>query len=195
MREIWRILCWPFHFLAQGKWPHVDWDNKSWTPENPTEIALAGTDLADGPCAVIYGVLGDLDHMAKSYKLRHYNANLMCDLRPANREETVRASLYNNFDRDAQWPQKLYSSEQWRALYDGHVYIGCSRLGASSITIWNPMSCILSFWARISISWALFFRSSFSTSCLAALVRIWPTYGSRSVNSISVSTHNRNTII
>ena len=132
MREIWRILGWLFHFLAQGKWPHVDWNNKAWTPENPTGIALAGTDLADGLCAVIYGLLGDLDHMAKSYKLRHYNANLMCDICPANREETVRAFLYNNFDRDAQWPQKLYSSEQWRALYDGHVLHWLFTIGGVS---------------------------------------------------------------
>ena len=35
MQEIWRIMCWSFYFLAEGRWPDVDWNNAPWTDAHP----------------------------------------------------------------------------------------------------------------------------------------------------------------
>ena len=70
MQEIWRILTWSFHFLALGKWPHVDPYNKSWDADKVGLRELAGMELADGLRGVIYAVKGDLDHLAKRVKIK-----------------------------------------------------------------------------------------------------------------------------
>ena len=119
MMEVWRILCWSFYFLSKGTWPDVDWFNQPWGDDRPSERALAGQALAGGFCAVVFSLLGDLDHLAKAYKLRHYNANAMCELCPAHRDSSHRPRLYNNFDRDATWHKEQFTARQWRALYVG----------------------------------------------------------------------------
>ena len=119
MQEIWRILCWSFYFLGEGRWPHLDWNSAPWTDAHPFFRDRAGEYLADGLKAIIYSLKGDLDHLTKAYKLRHYNSNLMCDACPANRMPINRRLLYNNFDMDCLWPSQMYSLDQWKAEYAG----------------------------------------------------------------------------
>ena len=113
------MVTWSFYWLYKGKWPDVDCFGVPWTDDSPMEKTLAGTELADGLCAFIYSLKGDLDYFARTLKLRHYNANHMCDMCPASRLLDDRTLLYNNFDRDARWMHMTYSSRQWTALYEG----------------------------------------------------------------------------
>ena len=62
---------------------------------------------------------GGLYYFAKRLKLRHYNANAVCDLCPANRDPGNRCNLYNNLSADASWMRNLYTEAQRRALYVG----------------------------------------------------------------------------
>ena len=117
--EMWRIMCWSLHWLYKGRWPPVDCYGKPWARERTADIALADTELADGLFCPLLALKGDLDYFAKSLKLRHYNANEMCDLCPAHRYESDKAGLYNNFSASATWPHKCYTSTAWRALYIG----------------------------------------------------------------------------
>ena len=100
--------------VSRGEWPRVDWIQDEWEPENIAERELAGQPLADGMCALILCLKGDLDHVAKSWKLRHYNADEMCDFCPANRQETSRHLLYNIVTPDAKWPERQYTATEWR---------------------------------------------------------------------------------
>lgn len=129
MRELWRITTWSLHWLAMGVWPEVDWFGKKWTASHPAERDLAGKKLADGFFGCVYSLKGDLEQLSLKYKLRHFNANQMCDLCPAHRDETDRPFLYCNFDRDAQWPKALYTSDEWRKLYEGKFIHYLFRLG------------------------------------------------------------------
>ena len=106
--EIWKILLWSLHWLYMGVWPPVDHNFQPF-PEGSSDAKLARQPLADGYCAVLYTIKGDLDFYAKVLKLRHYNADLMCDLCPANRSEGDREHLYNNFSADAKWMKELYT--------------------------------------------------------------------------------------
>ena len=114
-----------------------------------SDLEMAGKPLADGMRALILCVKGDLDHVAKSWKLRHYNADELCDLCPANRQESNREMLYNNFSSDAKWPGMQYSEKDWRALYSGHFLhwifwlVGVSNLSIEpdELHVWH-LACL-----------------------------------------------------
>ena len=93
-REIWRVVSWSLHFAYLGKWPHVDPDGIPWTPDRPTDLAMAKQDLAGGHFLVLYSLKGDSDHYAKEMRLRHYNSNALCDTCPAGRDEADKPNLY-----------------------------------------------------------------------------------------------------
>ena len=116
--EIWKVLLWSLHWLYIGKWPHVDHNFKAWEPKS-SQQKIAGTYLADGLRAIIYGIKGDLDFFAKTLGLRHYNANDMCELCPAHRNIEDRNMCYNNFAADAKWKRVLFTYVQWLAIHLG----------------------------------------------------------------------------
>lgn len=118
--ESWRIMTWSLHWLYMGQWPKVDWHGRAWGPDRPSDLNNAGKPLADGMFGVILAIKGDLEYFAKSLGLRHYNAMQMCDLCPANRCESDRSMLYNNFASDARWKDMEYDIASWKALYEGH---------------------------------------------------------------------------
>ena len=103
--------------MGRGVWPPVDWHARAWTSANPYERDMAGKALAGPYFGCVYSLTGDLEHFAKALQLRHFNANHMCDLCPANRDEGDRSMLYNNFGRDARWKLQCYSAHEWRSLY------------------------------------------------------------------------------
>ena len=124
MEQIWVRICWSFHWLYMGEWPRVDWDMNDWTDDNADARDMAGEPLADGMCGVILCLKGDLDHVAKSWKLRNYNANLMCDFCPCNRNEDDRGMLYNHVHRirngqTCNTPQKNGENYMMTSVYTG----------------------------------------------------------------------------
>ena len=117
--DMWRVVTWSLHWLYMGVWPPVDWYGRAWTETHRSEKELGDSKLADGLFGVLFSLKGDLDYFAKNLKLRHYNANLMCDLCPANRCVDDRTLLYNNFSEDAAWKTQTYDAAAWRLLYLG----------------------------------------------------------------------------
>ena len=163
-QEIWRVLCWSIHWLGQGVWPPVDMFGERW-PAGSADRARGGKALAGGFRACLYALKGDLDYYAKTLKLRHYNANAMCDLCPAHRDVHDPANLYNNFVVGAAWKRSLYTEDEWRALYRGrflhyvftlqgvsqhclepdelHVlHLGCSQYTCGSVLYLLCMECL-----------------------------------------------------
>ena len=56
MDEAWRIVCWSFRALFEGKFPSVDHLGRRYTArDDPDDFALAGTLLAEGRCCVLWG--------------------------------------------------------------------------------------------------------------------------------------------
>ena len=117
MEAVWKKLTWSFYFLSKGIWPTVDENMMPWTAASPSERSLSGKPLAGGLFAVIVSLKGDLDHNARALGLRHYNSNLMCEYDGAHRDVSDPTMLYNNFKREAQWPNRQYTEEEWRDLY------------------------------------------------------------------------------
>ena len=117
--QLWTVLSWSFSSLAKGRWPSVDWNGESYPPDS-SEARLGGTFLADGLRGILFSIKGDLDFLAKTLHLRHYNSFQMCELCPADRG-TDRRYMYNNFPADAVWKERLHSLADWRALYGGDV--------------------------------------------------------------------------
>eukprot|EP00959_Pyramimonas_sp_CCMP1952_P182770 3822151-Pyramimonas_sp.AAC.1 len=82
-----------------------------------TDGRLAGERLAGGHFLVLLSLKGDLDYYAKTLRLRHYNANDLCDLCPARRGSRLRALEFTNFGPDAAWKTTPYTRQEWRSLY------------------------------------------------------------------------------
>jgi len=114
--ELWRVLIWSFHWMFMGKWPPVDWNFNPYPPGS-SEASLAGQDLAGGYCGVLFTIKADLDFLAKTLGLRHYNSKTPCELCPAHRDTNDKKMLYNNFSADASWMKSLYDIKDWRSLY------------------------------------------------------------------------------
>ena len=77
MEEVWKVLCWSYKALYSGEWPHTDADGNAF-PLNTSDALLAGHPLADGYCAVIWAIKGDLEWWARGLKLRHHAADKFC---------------------------------------------------------------------------------------------------------------------
>ena len=116
-QEIWRATLHSLFWLSKGVWPMVDMYGKPYAKRSE-DYMRRGTPLADGYFSPIFSLTADLDHYAKAWHLRHYNANEMCELCPANRDFGNRRLCYNNFSDDAEWPSLVYGRDEWRALHD-----------------------------------------------------------------------------
>ena len=55
---------WSFSALASGKYPLVDWQGQPFALGSK-EARRAGKDLAEGYCAILLQLAGDLDYMSK----------------------------------------------------------------------------------------------------------------------------------
>ena len=113
MYDIWSIVMWSLHFAFQGIWPTVDPRRQPY-PAASIEAKRAGTPLAGGHFMVLYSLKGDLEHLAKSYKLAHYGAEHPCCLCPCNRNQKTPGMLWNNFKSSATWIDRIYTPSAWR---------------------------------------------------------------------------------
>ena len=75
--HIWRVVMWSLRVAFLGIWPTCDADGKAYEP-NSIEGRKAGTPLADGLRLAMHCLKGDLDHVAKSCELRHYDSKWPC---------------------------------------------------------------------------------------------------------------------
>ena len=64
MEVFWTIMKWSFSALASGKYPLVDWQGQPFALGSK-EARRAGKDLAEGYCAILLQLAGDLDYMSK----------------------------------------------------------------------------------------------------------------------------------
>ena len=64
MDTFYRILAWSFQALAEGVWPQKDWRGVPFPKTTPAG-KNAGKSLADGYCAVLLFLCGDLDYFQK----------------------------------------------------------------------------------------------------------------------------------
>ena len=115
MDAIWLPLIWSFKALASGRWPEVDHRGQPYRPGS-IEHERAGTELAEGLRGVLWALKADLDHLAKSYHLRHYNSEHPCEFCPAHNHDTYVPMKWNNFKKNARWKVHKYNTEQWRLV-------------------------------------------------------------------------------
>eukprot|EP00959_Pyramimonas_sp_CCMP1952_P400816 8398764-Pyramimonas_sp.AAC.1 len=116
--EIWTIFTWSLHYSYLAVWPRIQWTREPWPPDSSEgRLASSGTKLAGGFFLLLLSLKGDLDYYARTLRLRHYNANALCDLCPAERGGRLRALAYTNFGADAEWQRAPYTRQEWRALY------------------------------------------------------------------------------
>ena len=69
--EFFTVLSWSFAALQKGKWPESNHLGQKY-PADSNEGKLAGTFLADGFCAIVWSLVGDLEYMNSVLKLPHY---------------------------------------------------------------------------------------------------------------------------
>lgn len=114
--EMGKVILWSLRALEKGKWPTHDHHDVMYDPTSAEGI-LAGQDLAAGFKCILYIQKSDLDHLAKPLGLRHYSANMPCDLCPC--DKAADASLWpSNFFDGSAWTHASYTADEWRALYD-----------------------------------------------------------------------------
>ena len=111
MDQIWKVLAWSFEVCFSGRWPAADHNGVPFRADT-VEGRRANTELAGGRFLVLWCIKGDLDHFAKSYKLRHYAAAMPCSWCPGDTGPVV-GMRWNNFRGDATWKRCLYSQEEW----------------------------------------------------------------------------------
>ena len=120
MDVVWRILCWSFTALREGRWPREDpWGRKymDLAPGGPDD-RRAGTLLASGHRAVIWVVKGDLDYFASSLGLAHHAASKPCAKCPANSVPGDPLSWTEFRPTVAAWPHELISDDEFDAMHE-----------------------------------------------------------------------------
>ena len=105
----WKVLAWSFFWLQQGVWPKTDVNGESYHPDT-IQGKKAGMPLADGYCATIWSVMGDLDYLAKTLQLpRSTSANPCCLCRcTLHGPETWKTNT-----ADALWKNTLWKPLEW----------------------------------------------------------------------------------
>ena len=69
--EFFASLSWSLAAFQKGKWPETNHLGQRYSPDS-NEGKLAGTLLADGFCAILWCLVGDLEYMNSVLKLPHY---------------------------------------------------------------------------------------------------------------------------
>ena len=77
--QFFEILHWSLLWLWKGCWPTHDHTGKKYA-RNTEQGTKAGTPLAGGYYATVWGILGDLDYFAKTLKLPHHSSSSPCAL-------------------------------------------------------------------------------------------------------------------
>eukprot|EP00974_Lingulodinium_polyedra_P114236 11059959-Lingulodinium_polyedra.AAC.1 len=82
--------------------------------DNPIPQARGG-DLAGGYRGVLWGFLGDLDHMTKAYRLPHYGSKSPCICCRANTADAD--TPWTDGRKDAAWTNTVWTAEAWQAAF------------------------------------------------------------------------------
>lgn len=109
LEHFWKVLSWSFFWLQQGKWPTRDWTGTPYPPHTP-EGQRAGSWLAEGFCATIFAVMGDLDYLAKTLHLPRSTSTNPCCLCKC----TLNGDLsWKHNHQDALWRTALWLPSTW----------------------------------------------------------------------------------
>ncbi len=111
-RALWRTVAWSLQWLAQGLWPLTDVEGQPWPEGEDKE--RAGTPLADGLCAVVWVIRGDLEWMAAGLGLNRAQSNQPCVLCRADRS----AAPFTDCRASAAWRSTVWESNPaWAAAH------------------------------------------------------------------------------
>ena len=123
------------YWLQKGKWPTRNEDGIEYTPEDP-EWENAGIDLADGFCAILWYVLGDLENMNSVFHFPHQNNKEPCGLCQCN----CSTIPWTDARITASWIDTIYTNSQWWALFSdtAHVIFAGKKLPGVGIMAWVP---------------------------------------------------------
>lgn len=117
LERFWKILAWSFYWLFVGRWPRKDPDGKDW-PEGSVDAERAGVHLAGGYFCTVFCVRGDLEHMAKGFKLQWPTSSQPCSLCHANTSTIP----WTETSATATWRGSCWNNKDWLEAHpDGHV--------------------------------------------------------------------------
>ena len=111
-RQFFRVLKWSLLALDAGKWPQKDWNGKDW-PAGSWQAELAGTDLAGGFCAILWGLKGDLEHYFSAYDMANPGSKKPCSWCKADIRDDSKP--WTDFREGAEWECTVYTPETWSA--------------------------------------------------------------------------------
>lgn len=75
--QVWRFIQWDLNALWSGLHPATDMHGNQW-PQGSQDAAHAGQPLADGYCALVWILKGDLEYFANVLGLEHWSSNSPC---------------------------------------------------------------------------------------------------------------------
>lgn len=108
-----KLLAWSFYWLAVGKWPTRDCDDKAFPPESAeARRAAERVYLADGFFGVLWVMQGDLDHMNKAYGFPAAGAANRCACCKANTSDIPWTDARM---RTAKWLSTIWDDPGWLA--------------------------------------------------------------------------------
>ena len=108
--SFWKRLRWSLYWLAVGRWPARDWEERAW-PEGSPQHQKKGSYLADGWYAVLWAIQGDLEHMASAFGLSWPTSAQPCVCCRANSSDTP---WTDGRPGVAAWQATVYTNSSWR---------------------------------------------------------------------------------
>ena len=120
---IWRMLTWSLHWLWEGRWPDVDWNNNRFLARSIDGLRkllpLAGT-REDGLFGLVWVIKGDLDWVYDRLRLANFRALAQgpCCLCPCAKTTL----LWSDFRlAHARWINAIYSAAEWRERFTTRI--------------------------------------------------------------------------
>ena len=111
MEVFWKIMKWSFSALASGKYPMLDWQGQPF-PVGSKAARRGGNDLAEGYCAVLLQLAGDLDYYNKWLETpRVTNHEKPCPLCRASFEGPM---SYLDNRKDSPWQVSVLMPSNYR---------------------------------------------------------------------------------
>lgn len=130
--ELAKMLRWSLYWLFIGCWPKRDPDGNAYADGTP-EARQAGQPLAGGWYATLWIIRGDLDEMAKSFKLRHPSSRQPCSVCKA---DTGAIPWTDGNPITARWIPTTWRPQEWLDAHpDRHALF---TLPGVSITTYVP---------------------------------------------------------
>ena len=118
-KTFFKILAWSFLWLWKGLWPTHDWNGRAYKRgTREWKLAHEVRHLAGGFFGLLFGILGDLDFLAKGIGLEFHGATAThpCVWCPA----TLEHLNWRDFRPQATWKQHCYTKRSWSRTHDEH---------------------------------------------------------------------------